>query len=99
LDKYFPLALYYLGRCYDGKKVEAEKAFAEISEIAKKQEVSRYVIARSLAALSEKEKALDELEKGFEERDSLMIVMNIEQIFDEIRDEPRFQEILKKMRL
>lgn len=135
LDKDFPLALYYLGRCYDGKKLykksipeyrkaiaesgrgtyfisaliyalskdgqkaEAEKAFAEISAIAEKQNVSRYVMARSLAALGEKEKALDELEKGFAERDSLMIVMNIEQIFDEIRDEPRFQEILKKMRL
>lgn len=135
LNKDFPLALYYLGRCYDGKKLykksipeyqkaiaesgrgtyfisaliyalskdgqkaEAEKAFAEISAIAEKQNVSRYVMARSLAALGEKEKALNELEKGFAERDSLMIVMNIEQIFDEIRDEPRFQEILKKMRL
>ncbi len=135
LDQDFPLALYYLGRCYDGKKLykksipeykkaiaesgrstyfisaliyalskdgqkaEAAKAFAEISEIAKKQHVSRYVMARSFAALSENEKALDELEKGFEERDSLMIVMNIEQIFDELRGERRFQEILKKMRL
>lgn len=135
LDKDFPLALYYLGRSYDGKglykesiaeyqkainasgrgtyfisaliyalakdgqKAEAEKAFAEISEIAGKQTVSRYVLARSLAALGEKEKALAELEKGFQERDSLMIVMNIEQIFDEIRPEPRFQELLKKMNL
>lgn len=82
-----------------GQKPEAEKAFAEISEISKKRPVSRYVLARSLAALGNKEKALDELEKAFQERDSLMIVMKIDQNFDEIRDELRFQEILRKMNL
>jgi TolB-like protein/DNA-binding winged helix-turn-helix (wHTH) protein/Tfp pilus assembly protein PilF len=133
LEKDFPIALYYLGRSYDGKglykesiaqhqkaiassgkstyfisaliyalakngqKTEAQKAFSEVSEIAKRQTVSKYVLARCYAGLGEKEKALDKLEKAFQERDSLMIVMKIEQIFDEIRDEPRFQELLNKM--
>lgn len=68
-------------------------------EIAKNQPVSKHVLVRSYAALGEKEKALDTLEIAFRERDSLMIVMNIEQIFDKIREEPCFQELLKKMNL
>lgn len=135
LDSNFSLALYYLGRNYDGKnlfndsiqqyrkaieasgkstyfmsaliyaltkngqKAEAENVLTEISVMTKQQPVSRYVLARSYAGIGKKEKALDELEKAFEERDSLMIVMNVEQIFDEIRDEPRFQTLLKKMNL
>lgn len=135
LDKDFPLALYFLGRCFDGKgqhkeaiaeyqkaiaatgrgtyfisgliyalvkdgqQAEAEKAFAEIEEISKKQPVSKFVLARSYAALGKNEKTLDTLEMAYEERDSLMIVMSIDRIFDEIRDEPRFQELLKKMNL
>lgn len=80
-----------------GQTAEAEKVFAEISAIEKKQPVSRYVLARSLAALGKKEKALDELEKAFYERDGLLIVLKIDQNFDEMRDDPRFQVILKKM--
>ncbi|HUF04297.1 MAG TPA: tetratricopeptide repeat protein [Aridibacter sp.] len=135
LDKNFPLALYYLGRSYDGKalyersvpeyrkaiessgrstyfisaliyalarngkRTEAERAFAEILEIAGERPVSRYVLARCYAALGKNEKALDELEKAYEERDSLMIVMGIEQIFDDIRDETRFQELVRKLDL
>lgn len=133
LEKDFPLALYYLGRSYDGKGLhkeavaeykhaiaasgggtffasamiyalvksgqtsEAEKAFVEISEIEKKQPISRYVLARSLAALGKKEEALDELEQAFQERDGLLIVLKIDQNFDELRGEPRLQDVLKKM--
>ncbi len=95
---YFISALIY-ALAKGGQKAEAEKAFAEISEISKRRPVSRYVLARSLAALGNNEKALDELEKAFQERDSLMIVMRIDQNFDEIRDELRFKEILRKMNL
>lgn len=134
LEEDFPLALYYLGRSYDGKglykesvaeykkaiagsggstffasamiyalekggqKAEAEKVFAEISEIEIKQPISRYVLARSLAALDQKEKALDALEKAFQERDGLLIVLKIDQNFDQMRDELRFRALLKKMR-
>ena len=134
LEKDFPLALYYLGRSYDGKGmykeaiVEYQKAIAvsggstfftsamiyalveadkkpkpkkplQKFRYCRKQSVSRYVLARSLAALGNKEKALDELEEAFQERDGLMIVIEIDPIFDEFHNNPRFQEILKKMRL
>lgn len=83
----------------NNQRTEAEKSFTEIKKIAGQQPVSKYVLARSFTALGKKEKALDELEKAYSERDSLMIVMKIDHGFDELRNEPRFQEILKRMRL
>lgn len=95
---YFISALIY-ALAKGGQEAEAEKAFAEIADISKKRPVSRYVLARSLSALGNEERALDELEKAFQERDSLMIVMKSDQNFDEIRDNFRFQEILRNMNL
>ncbi|MBS1796240.1 MAG: winged helix-turn-helix domain-containing protein [Acidobacteria bacterium] len=78
---------------------EAKTAFAEIEQLARKQQVSKYVLARSLIALGERERALAELEKALDEHDSLMIVLTIDQGFDDVRNDSRFREILKKMRL
>ena len=49
--------------------------------------------------LGEKEKALDWLEKAYEEQDSACWYLKIDQIYDSIRNEPRFQAILKKIGL
>lgn len=81
-----------------GQRAEAEKAFAEIQELSQKEPISRYVLARSLAALGKKEQAFAELEKAFQDRDGLLIVVKIDQNLDEIRDDPRYQALLKKMR-
>jgi adenylate cyclase len=46
-----------------------------------------------------KEEALEWLEKAYEEHDSNMPYISVDPIFDFIRDEPRFQDLLKKMDL
>ena len=135
MDKDFPLALFYLGRCYDGvgrhkeavanyrraiqnsggstfftsalinslardgQKREAAKIMEELFRLAETQTVSSYVFARGYAALGDKEKALAKLEEGYQERASLMHVLRVDPNFDELRSEPRFQEVLRKMKL
>jgi DNA-binding winged helix-turn-helix (wHTH) protein/TolB-like protein/Tfp pilus assembly protein PilF len=49
--------------------------------------------------LGEKEKALDALETAVERKAFLAPFVNVDPRFDELRGEPRFQEILKKMSL
>ena len=44
-------------------------------------------------------KALEKLERAFEERDGLMHVIRADTNFEALRNDPRFQIILKKMRL
>jgi DNA-binding winged helix-turn-helix (wHTH) protein/TolB-like protein/Tfp pilus assembly protein PilF len=83
----------------DGQKKEAEKQLDELLKLAKNTPVSNYVLARGFAPLGYKEEALEKLEKAFEERDGLLIILKTDRNFDDLRGEARFQEILKKMRL
>jgi len=55
--------------------------------------------ARMLMFLGEPELALDSLEKGFEEGDSYAVHMKRMDIYDPLRDNPRFQALLTKMNL
>ena len=58
-----------------------------------------YWIAWSYAFLGDKEKALGYLEKGFEVRAFWMAWVKADPVFDILRSEPRYQEILRKMEL
>jgi hypothetical protein len=49
--------------------------------------------------LEQKEKALEWLEKAYEEHDSGLVSIAVEPMFDSIRSEPRFKEIVRRMKL
>lgn len=49
--------------------------------------------------LGEKEKALDYLEKSLDERDMFLPTANADSVFDSIRNEKRFVEVMKKIGL
>ncbi len=61
--------------------------------------VSPVELAILYIGLGEKEKALAALERGFAERDSQMQFLMIEPNFNEIRSEPRFAELVRKVGL
>jgi TolB-like protein len=65
----------------------------------KKPEPSFIELARWYALLGRKDKALDWLEKAFKERYFFLPRINTNPDFDNIRSEPRFQEIIKQMGL
>ncbi len=97
-SSFFVSALIYsLAR--DGQTKAAERKFDELMRSSASRPVSIYVLARGLAALGHKEKAMDALERAFEERDGLMHVIKVDPNFDELRREARFQAILVKMNL
>jgi DNA-binding winged helix-turn-helix (wHTH) protein/TolB-like protein len=58
-----------------------------------------YARAKALAFLGEKEKALDNLERAYQSRVFLLAFVKADPVFDKLRDEPRFHEILKGMKL
>lgn len=70
-----------------------------LREISKHGYVSSFSIAEAYMRIGEKEKANDWLEKAYEEHDSGLVSLGVEPMFDPIRTDQRFQEILKKMRL
>jgi TolB-like protein/DNA-binding winged helix-turn-helix (wHTH) protein len=81
----------------DGQKKQAEEMLNGLTNLAEKMPVSNYVLARAFAPLGYKEKALERLEKAVEQRDGLLIILKTDRNFDELRDEPRFQAVLRKM--
>ncbi len=58
-----------------------------------------YQIARYYALLGDKQQALPWLEKSVENKVFLLSFVNADPIFDGLRSEPRYQEILRKMNL
>jgi TolB-like protein/Tfp pilus assembly protein PilF len=59
---------------------------------------NNWVLAKAYLDLGDKNKALDELYKGYDNRLSSMCWLKVEPQMDPLRSEPRFQELLKKMR-
>ena len=91
----------YLGYAYaiSGERAKAEQALRELEELAKGQYVSPTAFATIYLGLGQKEKCLDWLEKAYEQQDSACWYLKIDQIYDSVRNEPRFQAILKKIGL
>src|SRR6266545_2240588 len=89
-----------LGYAYGaaGDRAKAEQVLRDLDELAKKQYVSPAARASVYLGLGEKAKALDWIEKAFEDMDPLFW-WNTDQLYDSVRDEPRFKALLKKMAL
>jgi len=82
-----------------GRTADAHAVLDELEERAKVRYVPAYALAQLYAAFGEKEKALDLLEISFNNRDTLMTFLKVEPKWDELRSDPRFIELLRKMNL
>ena len=70
-----------------------------IKELHKLTSGFSYGLFSSHALLGEKEKALEWLEKSFENHDFMLPFANIDPLFDTLRSEPRFQAVFRRMGL
>jgi serine/threonine-protein kinase len=68
-------------------------------EQAKQAYSSAYFTAAKYAALGDNAQALASLEKAYEERDTWLVSIMIDPIFDGIRSDPRFKALLRNMKL
>jgi len=66
-------------------------------ESAKSQYVPSVMVAEACVRVGDKECAFQWLEKGFEERDDLMINLKVEPVFDRTRTDPRYQELVRRV--
>src|ERR1700757_2012338 len=90
-----------LGYAYaiSGDRPKAEQILRELEELAKHQYVNSSAFAAIYLGLGEKEKALDWLDVAYENRESACWLLKVDPIYDGIRNEPRFQALLKKVGL
>jgi TolB-like protein/Tfp pilus assembly protein PilF len=78
-----------------GRKTEAREILARALESA---ETSRVVLSVVYALLGEKDKAFECLEQAYVERDSIIIFSRTFPTFDPLRSDPRFQDLLRRMK-
>lgn len=90
-----------LARAYAlaGRRGEALKIIEELNRLAERKHVGPTVLASIYAALGDKDQAFVFLNKAFEQRDTLLIVLKVEPMFDPLRSDPRFAELVRRVGL
>jgi tetratricopeptide (TPR) repeat protein len=83
-----------------GQTPEARQLLADLTERARREYVSGYDIALAHLGLGNTEEVLRSLERGFEERDQELPSLNRAPFWWEpLRADPRFRDLLRRMRL
>jgi serine/threonine-protein kinase len=65
--------------------------------LERRPDLRAYTRATLHAALGEKDKAFDELNKAYENRESILSRLKVDPRLDTLRDDPRFQDLLRKV--
>jgi eukaryotic-like serine/threonine-protein kinase len=68
-----------------------------LKEVSKERYVPPYNVAQIYARLADKQQTLDWLSQAFNERDTQLTYMKVEPAFDEIRSDPRFQQLQQRL--
>ena len=80
-----------------GDHAKAEQVLHQLEELAKQRYVSPANRASVYLGLGENEKALDWLEKAYEDRDPIFWWINGDQLYDSVRHAPRFEALVQKV--
>ncbi|MCX6173793.1 MAG: protein kinase [Ignavibacteriales bacterium] len=93
--------LFALGRVYAkiGKKSEAQEIISELHTREKKQFVRALYFVEIYIELGELVHAFDALQKAYEQRDEQLVELSVNPLYDPIRNDPRFKELVKKVGL
>lgn len=91
----------YLGYIYAraGRKSEAYGIAEKLKKATPSKFVPAYGIAATYLELDEREKGIEWLEKAVEQGASPIELLKVDPVFESVRKDPRFLDILKKMNL
>ena len=82
-----------------GRPADARNILAKLDQISRKRYVTHWAQAIIYLGLGQKDIALDWLEKAYEDHDGWMWDMHAQPWWAPLRNEPRFQALLKKIGL
>ncbi|HEU4724224.1 MAG TPA: protein kinase [Candidatus Eisenbacteria bacterium] len=101
LSKEESSAMALLAHAYakSGRTADARALLEQLRAASSSRYISRYALGAIHAALGESAAALDLLEQSFEARDRGMTWLAVAPRLDPLRGEPRFQDLLRRMRL
>jgi serine/threonine-protein kinase len=90
-----------LGYAYavSGKRDEALRVLADLNRLAKQQHVSPFASAGIYLGLGDNERAMQQLEKSYQERDWHLRILKEEPFFNALKSDPRYIDLLTRMGL
>jgi tetratricopeptide (TPR) repeat protein len=100
-----PNVLSGLGYAYAvaGRKADAQRTLDQLNTISNQKYVPEEYKARIYVGLGQKDKAFEWLEKAFEDRSigtfPISYALTVDPIFDPLRSDPRFADLLRRMNL
>jgi serine/threonine-protein kinase len=80
-----------------GKAKEALQILDELTVLAKRKYVAPHFFAGIHIGLGDNDRAVEYLEKSYEEHSHWLIYLHIDPSMDDLRSDPRFQDLLKRM--
>ena len=82
-----------------GEKKQALRLIRELQDISGKRYVSPYGVAQIYATLNDKEQTYHWLETAYRDRAVWMSYLAVDPVFDSIRSEDRFRDLLQRVGL
>jgi TolB-like protein/DNA-binding winged helix-turn-helix (wHTH) protein/Tfp pilus assembly protein PilF len=82
-----------------GRKQEARRLLEELEGQSKHRYISPYLIALVQIGLGERDQAIASLEQGYADRDEWMMFMRVDPHMDDLRSDPRFQDLVRRVGL
>jgi len=95
-----PRVVASLGRALARRGIveEARKIREELKRISRKNHVSAYYMALLCDAMGDRDRAFEHLEVAFQRRDGDLIFIKVDDRNRGLRDDERFQSIVRRMR-
>jgi serine/threonine protein kinase/TolB-like protein/Tfp pilus assembly protein PilF len=90
-----------LGQVYAlaGRRAQAQKVLEQLSELSKQKYIPSWSSAPIYAALGDKDKAFEWLGKSYAERSIGTTDVKVSPIYDSLRSDPRWADLLRRMNL
>jgi TolB-like protein len=82
-----------------GRRADALKIAKEVEELSSHAYVDFYQLATIYAGLGEKDEVFRLLEKGYQQRSVGMAFLAVDPFWDNVRSDPRFADLLRRMNL
>jgi serine/threonine protein kinase/Tfp pilus assembly protein PilF len=82
-----------------GDRAQAESVLRELEELSARQYVPAFFFAKVYIGLGDLDHAFKFLDRAYDERYGLLGYMNVEPIFDPLRQDPRFAELARRVGL
>lgn len=82
-----------------GRRDEALRCVEELHELARRRYVSPYNLAVIHARLGDGDRAIEHLRRAYDDRSELMCWLKVNPEVDALRDDPRFRDLMRRVRL